>query len=588
MLTHTKSVTRLSVPAVAVVTLALASLAAGVPATAQGANSALIKLTYRCGNYFRARNANNTDVLVQYSVYRTSETGTLTLPAAVAGVGYSDTYFATNARGAVLLTYNGNRVAQKPNGGAACSPLATMGQWTDTASWPLMAVHSSLLPNGKVLSWGREYASTHGFTIPPGRTNGIPTVWDPVTNAFQQVDAAGADLFCSGQTFMADGRLVQMGGHSEVDGEGTRTSYIYNYSSNSWAKNATNMKAGRWYPTVTPLGTGEQLVIGGTDTTGAADTIPEILQANGTFRELTGAKQNLPYFPFTFLAPDGRVFYAGDSPNTFWLTTSGTGSVSASISTGETQFREYGSAVMYDIGKIIIMGGGHTLATAEVIDLTQASPSWRHVQSMAFPRRQMNALILANGKVLASGGSAGPDFNPATNIVLIPEIWDPVTELWTQMPAMKMPRLYHSETVLLRDGRVLSVGGGQPAAAGLSDNFNAEIYSPPYLFNPDGSPVTASRPVISSAPATVTYGAAFGVQVLNAPVITKALFIRLTAVTHAINMSQRLVPLTFTQSGHTVTLTAPATANIAPPGDYLLFLLNGNGVPSVAVDIRIG
>jgi hypothetical protein len=572
----------------AAVRLIVAALMTSRSASGQSANAALIKLTYRCGNYFRARNANASDVVVQYAVYRTAEMGTLTLPAAIAGIGYSDTYFTTTNRGAVLITYNGNRVAQKPNGGAACSPLWTQGQWSDTASWPIMAVNSSLLPNGKVLSWGREHANQEGYTIPPGRFNGIPTVWDPVTNTFQQFDA-GADFFCSGQAFMPDGRLVQMGGHSGVDTKGTRTAYIFDYRTNTWAKNPNNMADGRWYPTVTPLASGEQLVISGTDTVSAFDSIPEVLQANGTFRELTGAtRQGLGYFPFMFQAPDGRVFYAGSNPSTYFLSTTGTGgNFSAGIGTGSV-IRDYGSAVMYDVGKIIIMGGGHTEASAEVIDLTQASPAWRNVQPMTYPRRQMNAVIMANGKIMASGGSAGPDFNPSTNIALVPEIWDPATELWTQVVPMKMPRLYHSETVLLQDGRILSDGGGQPAAGGLTDNYNAEIYTPGYLFNPDGTPVTASRPIIQTAPASITYGSSFPVQVLNAPAVAKVLWIRLSAVTHSYNHNQREMPLPFTQSGHTVTVTAPANANIAPPGDYLLIMLNGNGVPSAAVDVRIG
>ena len=588
MLTSTTfMIRRHSVRTLAAALLVGTALLAGRSVGAQSANPALIKLTYRCGNYFRARNANAADVVVQYSVYRTSETGTLTLPGAVAGIGYSDTYFATTGRGAVVLIYNGNRVAQKPNGGAACSPLSTQGQWSDTVSWPNVAAHSALLPNGKVLTWGREIPSEGGFTIPAGKLPGIPLVWDPTAGTFTHVDA-GADLFCSGQVFMPDGRFVQMGGHSGVDTKGTRTVYMFDYRTNTWAKNANNMVDGRWYPTVTALATGEQLVIAGTDTVAAFDSIPEVLQLDGTFRELTGAKrQGLGYYPFVFLAPNGKVFYAGAAVNTFFMSTAGVGGgFSAGIPTNSV-IRDYGSAVMYDVGKVIIMGGGHTEASAEVIDLTQASPAWRNVQPMTYPRRQMNAVIMADGKIMASGGSAGPDFNPSTNIALVPEIWDPATELWTQVAAMKMPRLYHSETLLLQDGRILSVGGGQPAASGVSDNYNAEIYSPGYLFNPDGSPVTASRPIIQTAPATTTYGGSFPVQVLNAPKVSKVLWIRLSAVTHSYNHNQRSMPLSFTQSGHAVTVTAPANANLAPPGDYLLIVVNSNGVPSVAVDVRI-
>jgi hypothetical protein len=190
---------------------------------------------------------------------------------------------------------------------------------------------------------------------------------------------------------------------------------------------------------------------------------------------------------------------------------------------------------------------------------------------------------------MASGGSAGTDFNPATNIVYTPEIWSPATGVWTEMANYQMPRLYHSETLLLTDGRVLSVGGGQPAATGLADNFNAEIFSPPYLFNPDGSAVTSSRPIITAAPTgAVSYGSNFQLTVQNVAAGTaQVLWIRLGSVTHADNMNQRLNHLPATQSGHTLTVTAPANANLAPPGHYLLFVLNANGIPSVGTIVQI-
>jgi hypothetical protein len=288
-----------------------------------------------------------------------------------------------------------------------------------------------------------------------------------------------------------------------------------------------------------------------------------------------------------FVAPNGQVFYAGDLSESYYINTSGTGSTGAGFSSCCT--RDYGGIAMYDVGKIIKTGGDNPgFTTAEIIDLTQSSPQWTNTAPMHFPRRQMNLVIMANGQVMASGGSSGPDFNPATNIVYTPEVWDPVVQTWTEMANHLMPRLYHSETLLLLDGRILSIGGGQPAATGLNDNFNGEIFSPTYLWNPDGSPVTASRPIITSAPTQVTYGQGFPVQVQNVAAGTsKVLWIRLGAVTHTFNESQRLNHLTASQTGNTITVTAPASANLAPPGFYILFVLNANGVPSVGSVIQI-
>ena len=223
-----------------------------------------------------------------------------------------------------------------------------------------------------------------------------------------------------------------------------------------------------------------------------------------------------PFWAWLFVAPNGNLFYAGDHGYTYYIQSDAPRTAAASrVLYSGNLLRTYGSPVMYDAGKILIVGGGNTLASAATIDLNLGSPQWQSTGSMHFPRRQMNAVILANGQVMASGGSAGPDFNPATNIVYTPEIWDPISGVWTEKANYKMPRLYHSETLLLTDGRVLSVGGGQPAAAGLTDNFNAEIYSPPYLFNPDGSAVTASRPIIAAAPTSVGYGSNFSLTVQN-------------------------------------------------------------------------
>ena len=98
-------------------------------------------------------------------------------------------------------------------------------------------------------------------------------------------------------------------------------------------------------------------------------------------------------------------------------------------------------------------------------------------------------------------------------------------------------RLYHTTALLLPDARVLVAGSGEPAATGLTDDLTAEIFSPPYLFNADGTPAT--RPVISSVPAKLTYGAAFTVRTASAAEITKVMLVRLSAVTHAFNMNQR-------------------------------------------------
>jgi hypothetical protein len=289
-----------------------------------------------------------------------------------------------------------------------------------------------------------------------------------------------------------------------------------------------------------------------------------------------------------FVTPTGTVFAAGPAKTTYFLNTTGTGHWTAGPSSAFGT-RDYGSAVMYETGKIFMVGGGDPpTATAEVIDVTSGTGTWRSVASMAVARRQSNATILADGKVLVTGGTNASGFNspPSNAAVLAAELWDPSTEHWTTLARMTHYRIYHSTALLLPDGRVLSVGSGAPAAAGLTDDYTAEIFSPPYLFNGDGT--LATRPTITAAPTSVTYNQAFTVQTPSPASLRKVMWISLASVTHSYNENQHAMRLNFVTSGTSaISVTAPSRAALAPPGYYLLFVLNSSGVPSVAKIVRI-
>jgi hypothetical protein len=288
-------------------------------------------------------------------------------------------------------------------------------------------------------------------------------------------------------------------------------------------------------------------------------------------------QSNSSVLPRTFLAPNGKVFYAGENRATYYLSTSGTGSWE-SVASRRYGLRDYGSAVMYWPGKILYVGGGRTTATAEIIDLNQASPAWKLTGSMAFPRRHLNATILPDGKVLVTGGTSGTGFSDEGRAVRAAELWDPNTGVWTMVASNAVPRVYHSTSLLLKDGRVLHTGSGD--ASGAVDHFNGEIFSPPYLFK-------GARPKISSAPATVNYGKTFLVGTVDPSAISRVTWIRLGSVTHAFDMNQRFNELPFTRVAGALNVTAPSSRNLAPPGHYLMFILNGNGVPSIAKVVRI-
>jgi hypothetical protein len=440
----------------------------------------------------------------------------------------------------------------------SASPL---GQWSAVLSWPNIAVHTHLLPTGKVLFH------------PEWELGDNQHLWDPLTGAVARAAFAGYNLFCSGHTLLADGRLLVAGGHVSQS-VGLASASIYDPASDSWTR-LPDMNGGRWYPTTTALANGDVLVVSGSIRSGLNNNLPQVWQAaSGSWRSLTGAQLDLPLYPFMYLAPNGRVFMAGPRQLTRYLDTSGGGSWTT---VGNSNFgsRSAGSSVMYDDGKVLIVGGGDPpTASAEVIDLNAPAPAWRYVAPMASARKQHNATLLPDGKVLVTGGSCGSGNDNAACPVQAAELWDPATERWTTLASNAVYRGYHSTALLLPDGRVLSAGGDRGGP-------NAELYAPPYLSR-------GPRPTIAAAPASVTYGQTFLVQTPDAARIAGVTWIRLASVTHAFDQSQRINRLAFSPTAGGLSVTAPASANLSPPGHYMLFVVDGDGVPSVASIVAVG
>jgi hypothetical protein len=207
---------------------------------------------------------------------------------------------------------------------------------------------------------------------------------------------------------------------------------------------------------------------------------------------------------------------------------------------------------------------------------------------MTYARRQINATLLADGKVMVNGGTTENDLgaNDATS-VKVPELWNPANGSWSRLATESVMRTYHGTAALMPDGRVVSTGSGD-ADGGVPNQYTGQIFYPPYLFDQNGGPAT--RPTITSISTThLNYGQGFTIQTPEAPYITKVNLIRFTSVTHAFNAGQTIYPVSFT-TGVTGQLnaTAPANGRKAPPGPYMLFVLNANGVPSVAKILTIG
>jgi hypothetical protein len=454
-----------------------------------------------------------------------------------------------------------------------------VGQWGPVVDWPVIAINAALLPNGKVLAYDSVGdGATESF---PNQTFTRATVWDPNTGG--QTDVRfnlGYNIFCSGFAHLMDGALFIAGGNKDQALNGLANTTYFNPDTNQWSP-GPNMATGRWYPTVTALNNGEQLITSG------GPSIPEVRQNNGTLRSLSNASLSLPLYPWFDVAPDGRAFYSGPDPTLRELDPRNGGSWQA-YQQRDSIDRSYGGHALFDIGKELVAGGGPSTASAKVIDVNGSTPTVATTAPMAFGRRQHNLTVLADGTVLATGGnSSGASLVDLNAGVYNAELWNPATGTWRTLAAMQVTRQYHSTALLLPDGRVLSAGGG---ICGTCDQVgylakNAEIFSPPYLFDSSGNPAT--RPTITSAPSSVTYGQPFQVDTPNASSISKLALVRLGAVTHSVNMEQRYVPLSYTAGSSALNATAPANTNITPPGYYMLFAIDSNGVPSVAKFVRV-
>lgn len=467
-------------------------------------------------------------------------------------------------------------------GAAAAAAAGTPqdeGQWGPVVDWPVVGVHVALLSNGKVLAFDSvgddpvESYPVHDYTR--------ATVWDPVTGSQTPVNVGtGFNVFCSGLAHLLDGRLFLAGGNKDQQFNGIVQTHLFESATNTWSL-GPNMAAGRWYPTVTPLRNGEMLI-----TSGRVNT-PEVRMLTGGLRSLSTASLGLPLYPWMDVAPDGRAFYSGPDQTLRALDTSGTGSWQ-SLGQRDPIDRDYGGHTLFDIGKMLVAGGGPSTKDARVVDLNGSAPVVSATAPMAFGRRQHNLTVLADGSVLATGGnSSGAGLVDLNAGVYPAEQWIPATGQWRTLAPMQITRQYHSTALLLADGRVLSSGGG---ICGTCDQVgylakNAEVFSPPYLFQADGT--LAPRPAIGSAPAAATYGVPIEIMTANPASVRKVALVRLGAVTHSDNMEQRYVPLSFTAGPAGITATTPLNANIAPPGPYMLFILDANGVPSVARMVSI-
>jgi len=439
----------------------------------------------------------------------------------------------------------------------------TQGAWSPVAPWPMIGIHAVLMPDGRVLTFGNQ-----------GRYD----VWEPPAglNAGHVTlqNSTGASLFCSSQLVLPGGAGVLIAGGAPVETP-SAASRVFDYGNDTLTR-YDELNRGRYYSSVTTLLSGDTYIQGGT---GGTDH-PEIRDSDGAFRLLSGVDTSFlqSQYPRNFVAPDGRIFGYDSTGKMYFVETDGNGTLTR-VGTFSGPLGQDSSTAMFRPGRILQFGGSSN--GARVIDVTGAMPIVTATQSLSSQRRHVLATILADGKVLAVGGSTVK--NEMTGVNYSAEIWNPNTGQWTRGANSDRARLYHSTALLLPDASVLVAGGGQP---GPQFNENVEIYYPPYLFN--GSGGWAARPSLESAPTFIDIGQTFVVDLNESQAIQRVALVKTGSVTHSFNLDQRFVELSFQQSAARLTVQAPTRAADAPPGYYLLFVINQTGTPSIGHIARIG
>lgn len=454
----------------------------------------------------------------------------------------------------------------------------TKGMWSHVYDWPLIPIHMSMLPDGRLMSYG---------TTADGRQTGstIYDVYDPAQGLFSGhmtlPNGTGTDIFCSTQLFLPiANQLLTIGGDNFVNGwtqnTGNNNSTLYTPGDNSLVR-GVNMNRPRWYASGLTLSSGETFIMGGL---GGADR-PEVRGTTGTFRLLGGADTSrLDYwYPRLWNNWDGRVFGYDSYGNYYYVNPTGNGALQIVNQWDVNRFGETGSAVMYRPGRILQLAGYSSAVS--LIDIRGTTPTMTPAGQMTSRRQTMSASVVPNGQVIVTGGSEV--YNELAGANKNADIWDPTTGAWTVGATGNIARLYHSINLLMPDGTILVGGGG---AWGPLNNLNVEFYYPPYLFNSSGG--LATRPIIDAAPTTMELGKSFTLTVSDSTSpITRVTMIKTGSVTHGLNPEQNFNELSFTRSGDVLTVTAPTNSWDANPGYYMVFALNAAGVPSLARIIKV-
>jgi hypothetical protein len=494
------------------------------------------------------------------------------------------------------------------------------GTWVPSPNTSIVAMHVALLPSGKIFYLAGS-GNHDAFQGGPYEARILDINTGSEKKLVQQ-----DDLFCIGLSSLPNGNILVAGGTLLYDNglnscngkfHGLNAAYEVDVSSESLVKVA-NMAHGRWYPTCVTLPNGQVFVVNGFDEYGVRNRLVEIYTPStkswtikydpstsltycvgageqtacpgagspcygGTNK---GVSPDVNLYPRSHVMPSGLVVVC-DTTDTLvrtWDPSTGQWRNAATTSTK----RDYGTTFLLPLnnnaterGKVLLVGGSFgandfATTTVEILDFNAGSstnPVVRNVAPIQKRRKYLLPIILPNGKAIIFGGAEQVNNFP----VYIPEMFDPITETWTSLTPATIARVYHGTALLLLDGSVWTASSTPDRATW---ELRCEIYRPDYY--------SATRPTISGAPTVGGYGGTIIIPTPAPTNIKSVSLVKLGCTTHHYDTDMRLIWLQITgTTSNSVTVSAPLNANIAPPGYYMIHVLDSSGVPSIAKIVKI-
>jgi hypothetical protein len=410
-------------------------------------------------------------------------------------------------------------------------------------------------------------------------------LWDPEIRQFEQGLAAHTNLYCAGLALLGDGHLLAVGGHAGKEDDqflGLRSAEVFDPWSKRWSRLPDMAGGKRWYPTAVTLPGGRALVASGVHAGTCNDAI-ELFDPAGEAWEVV-ARQSLPIYPWAAVRLGGRLLLYGPQARTMQFEW-GSDTFRAVGTMSQAQWGEPGALLDGKSGPLLAVGGGSPpVPTTEGFD--PGRRAWQSAPSMTSSRRNLDLVLLSDGGILAVGGSRRAhdhgdghrehDGGDAHDVQMA-EILGPDRSDWKPVGRSQYGHGYHSTALFLPDGSVLTAG---PERA-------MEIYHPWYT-------TVEYRPEITGLPRRLGYGGSVSVSTPGAAAINRVVLIRAGSVTHSLNTDQRFLTLEFEpvfepDAGcNKLSVQEPPSPGAAPPGYYLLFVVNNVSVPSEGQLVRVG